>query len=103
MEAHTIAYVERAIEYYKREGRDATAAYYNSRESINGQWFLTMVDENDLMLTYPISPHLIGSDVKAGRSPTGYEFGKEIVARAAEQGQWIKFPYPSDTLPRTIS
>ncbi|MDE2724495.1 MAG: cache domain-containing protein [Gemmatimonadota bacterium] len=93
MEAHTIAYVERAIEYYKREGRDATATYYNSRESIDGQWFLTLVDENDLMLTYPILPHLIGSDVKAGRSPTGYEFGKEI-AKATEKGQWVKFPYP---------
>ena len=93
MEAHTIAYVESAIEYYKREGRDATATYYNSRESIDGQWFLTLVDENDLMLTYPISPHLIGSDVKDGRSPTGYEYGKEI-AKATEKGQWIKFPYP---------
>ena len=93
MEAHTIAYVERAIEHYKREGRDATAAHYNSLESIDGQWFLTFVDENDLMLTYPISTHLIGSDVKAGRSPTGYEFGKEI-AKATEQGQWIKFPFP---------
>ena len=93
MEAHTIAYVERAIEHYEREGRDATAAHYNSLESIDGQWFLTFVDENDLMLTYPISTHLIGSDVKAGRSPTGYEFGKEI-AKATEQGQWIKFPFP---------
>ena len=36
-DALTTAYVMRAIERYEREGREATVAYYNSRESVEGQ------------------------------------------------------------------
>ena len=35
--ALTRAYVDAGIERYKREGLEATVAYYNSKESIEGE------------------------------------------------------------------
>ena len=39
-DALTRAYVEEAIERYKRDGLDATVAYYSSEESIEGERYL---------------------------------------------------------------
>ena len=89
----TVDYVQKAIDMYNREGRDATVAYYNSRESIEGQHYLFLVDENDLYLVHPIFPHLRGTDIKDVVGSDGYELGKEI-AQATEEGRWIEYLWP---------
>ena len=46
----TMDYVQKAMDFYDREGRDATIAYYDSRESVDGQFYLFLIDENDIYL-----------------------------------------------------
>ena len=38
--------VRDAISRYESEGLDATVAYYNTKESVDGQWYVFMSDEN---------------------------------------------------------
>ena len=43
-EAYTQDYVQKAIDYYESQGLEATVAHYNSPESIDGSYWLMMVD-----------------------------------------------------------
>ena len=87
-------YVNRAIEYYEREGLEATEAYYNSAASIDGAFYLFLMDENDSYLVHPILPHLIGTDIKDVVGEDGQELGKEI-AGATEAGIWVQYRWRS--------
>ena len=48
--AFTRSIVLAAIARYEYEGRDAAAAYYNDPANIDGQWYVFITDENDLLL-----------------------------------------------------
>lgn len=91
--AYTEAYVQEAIERYKRDGLEATVEYYNSEESIDGQWYLTVYDGN-IVLTNPIFPQLVGRDITTVPSPTGSVFG-DRASKATAEGLWIRFPWPN--------
>ena len=97
--AHTKAYVQRAIEYYQANGLDATIAHYNSPESVDGQWNLTMADENDVVLVAVLAPHLIGTDLNdLGRIR---RVGEEM-ASATEAGLWVSFVFPNTRSSETL-
>jgi hypothetical protein len=89
----TAAYVQEAIDYYKSNGREATVARYNSPDSLDGQWGLTLADENDILLVTPLASHLIGTDLNDLVMPRR-EIGKEMAA-ATEQGIWINYIFPN--------
>ena len=38
--------VRDAISRYESEGLDAAVAYYNTKESVDGQWYVFIIDEN---------------------------------------------------------
>ena len=90
----TVDYVQRAIELYDRDGLEATIAYYDSRESVDGQFYLFLIDENDLYLAHPIFPHLKGTDIKDVVGSDGQELGKEV-AEATEEGHWVDYLWPN--------
>ena len=97
--AHTKAYVQKAIEYYQANGLDATIAHYNSQESVEGQWNLTMADENDVVRVAVLAPHLIGTDLKdLGRVR---QVGEEMAA-ATEEGLWVSFVFPNTRSSETL-
>ena len=87
-------FVQAALDRYDRDGREATAAHYNSQASAEGQWYVFIIDENDLFIAHPIMPELIGQDIKTIVGSDGYELGREI-ARATEAGHWIHYPWPN--------
>ena len=60
----TSEYVQEAIEYYRNNGLEATVAFYNTAESLDGQWGLTLADENGTLLAAPLAQHLVGTDLK---------------------------------------
>ncbi len=91
--AVTQAYVRQAIEYYQREGLDATIAYYNSGASVEDQFYLFLIGADDIYLAHPIFPHLIGTDIKDVVGSDGQELGKEI-AQATEDGIWVEYLWP---------
>ena len=90
--AYTQEYVRKAIDYYDREGREATVEYYNSRKSVDGQWWLTLIDENYLYLADTYFPSLIGVDGRLEDTPTGKD-GGAMLTTATESGAWHSTPW----------
>ncbi len=99
--AETRAYVQMAIDYYEANGLDATIAYYNTAESVDGQWNLTMADENDIVRVAILSPHLIGTDLKVVGAGSVRNVGEEMAA-ATEDGIWVSFVFPNTRSSETL-
>ncbi len=85
--------VDNAIARYQAQGLDSTLAHYNSPQSIDGQWYVFIIDENDMVIGHP-DPERLGLDVKGwvGTDVNGYEFGPEMLA-ADEGGKWVSYVY----------
>ncbi len=86
-------YVNRAIAKYDMEGLDSVISHYNSRDSLDGQFYLFLIGEDDIYVAHPIFPHLIGTDIKDVVGSDGQELGKEI-AQATEEGAWVEYLWP---------
>ena len=90
---YTRHFVESAISRYETQGLDATLAHYNSEESIDGQWYVFVIDEDDLVIGHP-DPERRGLDLKGwvGTDANGYNFGPEMLS-ATEEGKWVSYVY----------
>ena len=99
--AETQAYVQKAIEHYEANGLDATIAYYSSAESVDGQWNLTLADENDTVLVAILTPNLVGSDLKGLGVGGGRQVGREMAA-ATEDGLWLSAIFPNTRSSETL-
>ena len=91
--AYTKFVVDQAIARYEAEGLDATLAHYNSPASIDDQWYVFIIDENDIVIGHP-DPDRLGLDVNGWVSNdiNGYDFGPEMLA-ATEMGCWVPYVY----------
>ena len=94
VEDATKSYVNKAIDLYDSEGLDAVISRYNSRDSMEGQFYLFLVGADDNYLAHPIFPHLIGTDLKNVEGSDGQELGKEI-AQATGEGIWVEYRWPN--------
>ena len=90
---YTKFFVNNAISRYDTQGLDATLTYYNRGESVDGQWYVFIIDENDLVIGHPES-HRLGLDVNGwvGIDANGYNFGPEMLT-ATEEGRWVSYVY----------
>ena len=90
---YTRFFVDSAVARYQTRGLDATLAHYNSAQSIDGQWYVFIIDENDLVIAHP-EPERLGLDVKGwvGTDANGYEFGPDMLS-ATEEGKWVSYVY----------
>ena len=90
---YTRFFVNNAISRYETQGLDATLAYYNREESVDGQWYVFIIDENDLVIGHP-DAHRLGLDVKGWVSTdaNGYNFGPDMLS-ATEDGKWVSYVY----------
>ncbi len=90
---YTRYFVQNAISEYETYGLETVLAYYNSTQSIDGQWYVFIIDENDLIIGDP-DPGRVGLDVKgpAGTDVNGYHFGPELLS-ATEDGKWVSYVY----------
>ena len=90
---YTRFFVESAIARYETHGLEATLAHYNRDESVDGQWYVFIIDENDLVIAHP-DPDRRGLDVKGwvGTDANGYNFGPEMLS-ATEDGKWVSYVY----------
>ena len=86
-------YVEKAIARYESDGLNALITHYSSQDSLDGQFYLFLIGQDDNYLAHPIFPHLIGSDIKDVVGSDGQELGKEI-AQATEEGVWVEYLWP---------
>ena len=92
--SYTKVYVYTAIQQYDAEGRDSALAYYNAMESVEGEWYLFVIGENDEIIVHPTVPTNIGQDIKGplGTDITGYNFGADLLA-ATEDGRWVDYVF----------
>ena len=87
----TVDLVKQALTRYEEEGREATVRYYNSPESVNGDWYVFIFDENDQLIAHA-NPDLLGRDLKGdlGVDSAGYRFG-DVMLDAGEEGVWVDY------------
>ena len=89
-EAFTVAFVQEAIDLYKEEGREAIISHYNDPASINGQWYVFIIDENNIISAHAPRPDLVGTNLIDLKGLDGSMLGAEI-AKATESGIWIEY------------
>ncbi len=85
--------LDATLAHYQAQGLDATLAHYNSPRSVDGQWYVFIIDQDDLVIGHP-DPDRLGLDVKGwvGTDANGYEFGPDMLA-ATEDGKWVSYVY----------
>ena len=88
--AFTVAFVERAIDRYDREGREASFAYFDSEESEDGQWYVSVLEDGRIA-THP-TESLRGAEVAPLTDLNGYNFGPDLLA-ATEDGAWVTYVF----------
>ncbi len=90
---YTKFFVDNAISRYETQGLEATLAYYNREQSVDGQWYVFIIDENDLVIGHP-DAHRLGLDLKGWVSidANGYNFGPEMLS-ATEDGKWVSYVF----------
>ena len=84
-------FVDNAISRYETEGRETTLEYYNSKESLDGRWYVFIVDETDTIIGH-YDPRYSGQDIKGeyGVDANGREFWPEVL-EATEEGKWVSY------------
>ena len=90
-DAHTIAYVAEAIEYYQQNGRDATVARYNDPASADGVWYLVLLDEDFKILAHILLGNLLGVDARLILPTFAVDFPVDELPRITEEGQWLQY------------
>lgn len=89
----TVDFVQEALDRYEREGREATLEYYNSPDSMVGDWYLFVIDENGILIGHP-NPEVRGRDLHGdlGVDAYGYRFG-DVMLGATEEGLWVDYVF----------
>ena len=95
--AYTQWFVEQAIARYEQDGREATLAYYNTPQSIDGQWYVFIMDEDDVVVAHE-NQGLLGLTAGQVHGPDGYPAGLMVLAVASANGAWVDYQFnnPSD-------
>ena len=88
--AYTQYVVRQAIALYEAEGREAALAYQNSPVSVDGQWYVFVVDGDGYLIANPVRPDLVGTRTSERLDLRGKAYGQEIVA-TTEQGSWVSY------------
>ena len=87
--AYTKAVVQDAVQRYERDGLEATVEYFNSLESVDGEWYVFIIDGNG----YTIAHH---NEIFRNRDPSlrvdtvGYFYGDDLLG-ATEDGRWVEY------------
>ena len=90
---YTRFFVEEAISMYETQGLDATLAYYNRPESVDGQWYVFIADENQTVVAHAAVPDLVGKHASEALGPNSYPAGSALAASATESGAWFDYTY----------
>ena len=92
---YTKFFVENAISRYETQGLDATLAHYNRPESIDGQWYVFIADENQTVMAHAAAPDLVGKHASQALGPNSYPAGSALAASATESGAWFDYTFAS--------
>ena len=90
--AYTRAFVQSAINLYNAVGLDATVAYYNTEESVDGQWYV-FIGEGEALAAHAVNPGLVGRPASEAVGPNSYPAGEALAAAADEDGEWFSYTF----------
>ncbi len=85
--------VDAAIARYQTQGREATLAHYSRQGSIDGQWYVFIIDEDDRIAAHPDGER-VGLDATGwvGTDINGYNFAREMLSATGE-GKWVSYVF----------
>ena len=89
--AYTRYFVQQAIDRYEEQGRQAVIDHYNSTDSIDGQWYLFVVD-NDVLIVTAARPELLDTRSSHLTDVYGRPSGREV-SEATEAGRWVDYVF----------
>ncbi len=91
---YTVYLVNRAIDFYEENVREATLEHYNSPESVDGPRYVFIYDEKNIRVAHPTRPDLLGKPVDgpSGVDINGYAYG-QVIAETGEAGQWVDYVF----------
>ena len=90
---YTQDFVREAINKYQSDGLDTTVDYYNTEESVDGQWYVFIGDQDNVVLAHAANPDLVGRPASAAVGPNNYPAGEAVVALADEDGEWFSYTF----------
>ena len=92
--AYTKVFVDEAVERYEDDGLDAALEYYNTTESVNGDWYVFIIDEGGAVIAHATVPENVGQNINDDQwtDINGFHFGKAIL-NASEDGDWVSYYY----------
>ena len=90
---YTKQVVQAAIDMYESSGLDAAVAHYSDPASIDGQWYVFIIDGDGAVLAH-YQPERVGQSLHGwiGTDINGYEFGPEMMS-ADHNGKWVPYVY----------
>ncbi len=84
---YTVATVERAVARYRSEGREAAIAHHSSPESVDGRWYVFILEAGSgVMLAHP-APVYIGQSLMSGSEAfgdAGYYYMGDLIEATAD-------------------
>ena len=86
---YTRFFVNKAISRYGPEGLGATLAYYSTNESVDGQWYVFIVDQDGFTIAHH-NPMFMMRDPSLRVDATGYFYGDDLLS-ATEAGHWVDY------------
>ena len=87
--AYTKAVVQQALNLYDALGLERTVAYYNSRESVDGQWYVFIINQHGITIGHH-NAMFRGRDPSLRVDATGYFYGDDLLS-ATEAGRWVDY------------
>ncbi len=94
-DAYTRWFVEQALARYDALGLEGTIAYYNTEASVDGQWYVFIIDQDDTFLAHADNPALVGEHASVAVGPNDYPAGSAVAAVANEDGGWLDYTFPN--------
>ncbi len=71
------------------------STYYNTKESMDGQWYVFIMSEDDTMLAHAANPDFVNRSISAAKGPNGYPAGEAVAAVADDDGEWLAYTFPN--------
>jgi polar amino acid transport system substrate-binding protein len=98
------SFVEEAIAYASKNGKDAAIAQFNDRNGtfVRGDLYIYAFDYNGTTLALPYQPQLIGTDLSGLRDPYGVNYTRVEIFLAQQGGGFIFYHYPNPSRNMTL-
>ena len=91
--AGTQEFVKQAVRSYSEVGREATNEYYNWLWSVDGQWYMLMADENDVVLAHTTVSENVGKRAEESYELGGYPASDTVHSESSDQRVWVLDTY----------